>query len=198
MNQNEKRPLLHEKRPLLQCLSPSQLASWTISSALTSADPPPPQPTLAQFRAHQLHGSSQSVVNTILLCLCVVTVFEKPLWCNGDDDGCVAKDGGQIYLSTVPYIPRDISICVESLLYVAFLFVEFCSESSNIRVMRMVSCFISLADAAIYTSIGGSPFRIAPFLRLLLAATSPTILPTLKETRSIMVPFVNVMLLYVR
>ena len=177
-------------------LSPLELAAWTVSSAMSTSPFPPPDATMYDLQKHRRTHYYHSCVGFLLLVLNLITLFERPLWC-GDDSSCSAPDGGQIYLSDIPYLSQTLSLVVETALYAAVIWIEFGSTSPTwLFRFRVVLCTLGIADAAVYYPLR-QLYRLAPFIRLSLTATSNTLLPTLTETYSILSPFANVMLLYV-
>ena len=117
-------------------------ASWYIEDAMRGM-PPTVRTTVtsAQRAAYLTHERLQRWGAIPLIVLALLTFFERPLWCLSglskkstlaadsywkyypSDQVCPAPDGGQIYLSGLPYLPIGWGVLIELLCYALLLLV---------------------------------------------------------------------------
>ena len=160
----------------------------------------------------------------VLGLLVVVTLAERPLWCGAASvvgrsgwawvsgaEACPAADGGQIYLSGLPYLPLYLGAVLELLAY-AYLLASSALEArwrgmrpalrSPIFSVRLALQCVAVVDTIAFVATKQSTghmatVRLGPYVRLLLLLLTETCFTALKSISDVLGGFARVFLLLV-
>ncbi|KAG6553595.1 hypothetical protein Mapa_004509 [Marchantia paleacea] len=125
--------------------------------------------------------------NLNLAALILLTFFEVPLWCNGKfPEPCGSK--AKYYLGDLPYLTREQSLIFEIIIFVILLVYTFfpilfmgkklfwSNALNSVKVVLLVILAIdTLLDLFYVTPTGplsSLPFRVAPYVRVILVASN--------------------------
>lgn len=149
--------------------------------------------SVACWNAYRVFHNIEPWASSSLWILLVLNIFETPLWCHDkplEDPGvCAAGNSSDYFFSGVPYLPVSLAVSLEYIILGLLLarFVAHARVSSLLRahghktskevlVVEAVLIAASFVDTSVYVSKLWTNnrvyFRLAPFLRLGLAAIS--------------------------
>lgn len=208
-----------------QELSRAQLSSWYMEDAMRGEPVVDRTGFSLASRAAYLWYDRLERRRWIVLTLAVlVTISERPLWCLSGvgsaqdapadalwewhlpEEDCRAPDSAFIYLSRIPYLPIGVGVLLELAIYVFFLYcatlerrwrgeTNFWQKLST--VLRAVAALLGFVDALVFVAMRQSSFRLAPYCRMLLCASTPVVTSAWLSCTDILVPFFEVVTILV-
>jgi len=162
------------------------------------------KPTNSDRAKYTNHKKVQKLIPYLLFSLILITFFERPLWCISSSS-CSAPSNDYIYLSSISYLNKTVSIPLEISVCLLLLFTNYlqCSLRTNKNTTRrrilpakITFTILILLESLFFISTDMT-YRISPFLRIALVCLSDQCFPLLCEVYQILTAFTQVLVLYV-
>ena len=184
-------------------MTPAEHAAWLVEDALRGLEPAQraSNTPMRVWRSYLMARMLSLPYRLVLFGLLLLTYCEVPLWClrTGDSltrlwtyappgEVCPAPDGSFIYLSTLPYVPIGWGVAIELVCYVlVWLLLRQMTlhdaqrgEATIVSRLRVLAVVVALLDTACFAIHCFSgvvmEVRVAPYMRLLLLCTLPSVL----------------------
>lgn len=159
-------------------LSRHELAAWIVDETMRGA---PIRNRAAIPRTRQSRKAYLFFENTLFirqlaaLALLLLSFFEIPSWCSPARE-CVAPDGSELFLSSLPYLPPGVQAPLNALLlavlvfFVVFDALALPSAALQNRERQLGVVLALLVADCVWVALWGGypPLRFAPYLRALL------------------------------